>query len=267
MKEKYKALTIAGSDASGAAGMAADLKTFEEFGVYGMVTLTVIVTMNPKNWSHEIHPVDLDLIKAQLATNAGAIHPDAMKTGMLGSAALVELVADSIERYNLKNIVIDPVMVCKGIDDIMVPEAAEATKKLLVKHADVITPNTVEAAYLAGMDKLNSLDDIKEAATRIHEAGAKNVVIKSGSRIPGETMIDVLYDGKTFHISEKPKHKNIYNSGAGCSFSAAITANLAKGLSVEQSVANAKEFIHAAIADSFKLNEFHGALAPWSHRS
>ena len=150
--ENYKALTIAGSDTSGGAGMEADLKTFEEMGVYGMVALTVIVAQNPKDWAHDIFPIDLLLlnVRLQLLVKVLALMHE---TGMLGSAALVELVAKSIDKYNFKNVVIDPVMVCKGIDAIMVPEAAEAIKSLLVKKADVITPNTVESAYLAGMEK------------------------------------------------------------------------------------------------------------------
>ena len=163
--ENYKALTIAGSDTSGGAGMEADLKTFEEMGVYGMVALTVIVAQNPKDWAHDIFPIDLPTIERQIATVGEGIGINAMKTGMLGSAALVELVAKSIDKYNFKNVVIDPVMVCKGIDAIMVPEAAEAIKSLLVKKADVITPNTVESAYLAGMEKVETVEDIKEQDT------------------------------------------------------------------------------------------------------
>lgn len=264
--ENYKALTIAGADTSGGAGMEADLKTFEEMGVYGMVALTVIVAQNPKDWAHDIFPIDLPTIERQIATVGEGIGINAMKTGMLGSAALVELVAKSIDKYNFKNVVIDPVMVCKGIDAIMVPEAAEAIKSLLVKKADVITPNTVESAYLAGMEKVETVEDIKEACVKINKLGAKNVIIKSGSRVDGDYMVDVLFDGKEFTIQKKAKMKNIYNSGAGCTFSAAITAGLAKGLDIHQAFENAQNFIDKAVANSFKLNEFTGALAHWQTR-
>ena len=177
-----KAMTIAGSDASGGAGMEADLKTFQELDVYGMTALTVIVAQNPhKDWDHEIFPIGLDVVEKQIETIVAGIGIDAMKTGMLGSSELVELVARTIDRFKLCNVVIDPVMVCKGVDVIMVPEAAAAIKTVLMQRADVVTPNTIEAAYLADMEKVETLDEIKEAAGRIKELGAGYVVIKSGS--------------------------------------------------------------------------------------
>ncbi len=263
----YKALTIAGSDTSGAAGMEADLKTFEEMNVYGMVVLTVIVAQHPESWAHDIFPIDMNTIKRQISTVAAGIKPNAMKTGMLGSGELVELVAESIQKYDLQNIVIDPVMVCKGMDTIMVPDAARAIKSTLVKFADVITPNTLEAAYLADMEQVDSLEDIKEAAQKIHKLGAKNVIIKSGSRFSdSDVMVDVLFDGKEFHIKEKSKVPNAYNSGAGCTFSAAMTAGLAKGLSVPEAFQEAEMFMQKAVSSSFKLNQFTGALCHWAHK-
>lgn len=266
MAEKFKALTIAGSDTSGSAGMEADLKSFEEIGVYGMAVLTVIVAQSPKNWAHDIFPIDITTVERQIATVGGGIGADAIKTGMLGSAALVELVVDSIKKYNFKNIVIDPVMVCKGIDAIMVPEAAAAIKTKLVKYADVITPNTIEAAYLADMEKIENVDDIKQACINIHKLGAKNVVIKSGSRFTSDKMTDVLFDGKDFLIEEKPKLTGVYNSGAGCSFSAAMTACLAKGLTVHDAFKTTQAFMQKAVAESFKLNQYTGALCHWAAR-
>ena len=231
----HKAMTIAGSDTSGGAGMEADLKTFTAMGVYGMTALTVIVAQNPLNWDHEMYPIGMDVIEKQIKTIVEGIGIDAMKTGMLGSAELVQLVADTIDKYSLKNVVIDPVMVCKGIDAIMVPEAAKAIKEVLVSRADVITPNTLEAAYIAGMDKVETLDEIKEAAARIQEMGA-GYVVNTENKIPG-----------------------CFNHGAGCTFSAAITAGLAKGLSVKDALAEAKEFITVALKNSFRLNQFSGA--------
>lgn len=259
MEALRKAMTIAGSDTSGGAGMEADLKTFEELGVYGMTALTVIVAQNPhNNWDHEIYPIDLPVVEKQLETILAGIGIDAMKTGMLGSADLVELVAKTIDRFGLKNVVIDPVMVCKGIDSIMVPEAAAAIREHLVKRADVITPNTIEAAYLAGMDKVETLADIKEAAGRIKELGAKYVVIKGGERLDSNEAVDVLYDGKEFKEMAIKKIYPSYNHGAGCTYSAAITAGLANGLSVEDAVKQAKAFITAALQHSFVLNKFSG---------
>lgn len=262
-----KAMTIAGSDTSGGAGMEADLKTFEELGVYGMTALTVIVTMDPHdNWAHNVFPIELSLIEKQLETILEGIGIDAMKTGMLGSADLVELVARSIDRYSLKNVVIDPVMVCKGVDAIMVPDAAEAIKKLLVQRADVITPNTIEAAYLSGMAQVNTIAEIKEAAGRIKELGAKYVVIKGGERMERDEAVDVLYDGKEFREMSAKKIYPSYNHGAGCTYSAAITAGLANGLTVPEAVAQAKAFITAALAKSFRLNDFSGCTNHTAYR-
>lgn len=260
MDTMYKAMTIAGSDTSGGAGMEADLKTFQEMGVYGMTALTCIVAQNPyKEWAHEIYPIALDVIEKQIATICDGIGCDAMKTGMLGSADLVELVAQTIDKYQLKNVVIDPVMVCKGIETIMVPEAAAAIKKVLVQRADVITPNTIEAAYLADMTKVSSLAEMQEAAGRIKELGAKYVIMKAGERFPGDQALDLIYDGKNFIINKHPKLTGCFNQGAGCTFSAGITAGLAKGLSVKEALAATEKFIAAALKGSFRLNKYSGA--------
>ena len=260
MNTMYKTMTIAGSDTSGGAGMEADLKTFQELGVYGMTALTCIVAQNPhKDWAHEIYPLDLNLIEKQIITICDGIGVDAMKTGMLGSADLVELVAKTIDKYQLKNVVIDPVMVCKGIETIMVPEAAAATKKLLLQRADVLTPNTLEAAYLADMPKLTTVEDIKEAAGKIKEAGAKCVIIKAGDRFSGDAAIEVIYAGKEFIVRKHPKIKDCFNNGAGCTFSAAITAGLAKGLTVAEALDATEKFIDAALRSSFRLNKWAGA--------
>ena len=145
MNTMYKAMTIAGSDTSGGAGMEADLKTFQEMGVYGMTALTCIVAQNPhKEWAHEIYPIALDVIEKQISTICDGIGSDAMKTGMLGSADLVELVARTIDKYQLKNVVIDPVMVCKGIETIMVPEAAAAIKAAGFTSVEVLTGHGFE---------------------------------------------------------------------------------------------------------------------------
>lgn len=254
-----KALTIAGSDTSGGAGMEADLKTFEELGVYGMTALTCIVAQDPfADWFHNVYPVDMPIIEKQLITILDGIGVDAMKTGMLGSAALVQLVADTIDKYHLKNVVIDPVMVCKGIDDIMIPEAAAAIKDLLVKRCDIVTPNTIEAAYLAGMDSVKTIDDIKKAAVIIKDLGAKHVVIKGGERMENNEAVDIFYDGNNFVEMAVKKIYPSYNHGAGCTYSAAITAGLANGLTMLEAVKQAKDFVTAALKYSFVLNKFSG---------
>ena len=253
-----KALTIAGSDTSGGAGMEADLKTMEELGVYGMPALTCIVTMHPKTWEHSVYPLPLDLIEKQLVTAIEGVGINAMKTGMIGSPELVELVAQTIDKYALKNVVIDPVMVCKGCDLILAPAAAQAIKALLVPRCDIITPNTVEAAYLADLPEVKTVAQIKEAAERIVAAGAKNVVIKGGERLSDKAAIDIFYNGKEFVEMAVPKIYPSYNHGAGCTFSAAITAGLADGLAMEAAVKQAKAFVTAALKHGFAINHIVG---------
>ena len=257
----YKAMTIAGSDTSGGAGMEADLKTFQELGVYGMTALTCIVAQNPdSDWAHEIYPIETAVIEKQLFTILKGIGCDAMKTGMLGSADLVELIARIIDEFELKNVVIDPVMVCKGIDTIMVPEAAAATKELLVKRALIMTPNLLEAAYLADMPAITTIEKMKQAAAKIHDNGCQYVIIKAGDRLPGHEAVELVYDGNTFTEKRHPKIPDSYNHGAGCTFSAAVTACLAKGMAVTDALEKAETFIDAALRQSFRLNQWSGAL-------
>lgn len=261
-----KALTIAGSDTSGGAGMEADIKTMEELGVYGMPALTCIVTMHPTTWEHSVFPLPFDLVEKQLVTAIEGVGINAMKTGMLGSAELVELVAATIDKYDLQNVVIDPVMVCKGCDLILVPDAAESIKKLLMPRCDIITPNTVEAAYLADMPEVTTVEQIKEAAEKIVAAGAKSVVIKGGERLSDNSAIDIFYDGKEFTEMAVPKIYPSYNHGAGCTFSAAITAGLANGLSMKEAVLQAKKFVTAALKLGFAINNIVGCTNHTAYR-
>lgn len=264
MSEHFKAMTIAGSDTSGGAGMQADLKTFQELGVYGMTALTCIVTMDPyKHWSHSVTTLDTTLLKKQLDTIVVGIGIDAMKTGMLGSPEIIQIAADAIEKNNLKRTVIDPVMVCKGAEEELQPELqpenTSAMLKLLIPKALVTTPNLYEAARLTGMQRITTIDQMKEAAEKIVALGAKNALVKGGSRLPDtDQAIDVLYDGKSFHIiaDERVNTPNIH--GAGCTYAAAITAELAKGTSVLNAVKVAKSFVTAGIRASFSLNDYTG---------
>ncbi|MEG6616829.1 pyridoxine/pyridoxal/pyridoxamine kinase [Peptococcaceae bacterium 1198_IL3148] len=252
-----KALTIAGSDSSGGAGIQADLKTFQERGVYGMTAVTTIVAMDPADWSHKVFPQPVEVVTEQLKTII-AIGVDALKTGMLGSPALIELAAQTIEDNKLQNVVIDPVMVCKGVDEVLQPENTVSLRDVLVPKATIVTPNLFEAAQLAGQGPIKTLDEMKVAAEKIRALGAKYVLIKGGSRLEGTGAIDLLFDGETFEILESEKISTTFTHGAGCTYSAAITAELAKGKSVREAVKTAKAFITEAIRHSFKLNEFAG---------
>jgi pyridoxine kinase len=255
----YKALTIAGSDTSGGAGMQADLKTFQERGVFGMTALTVIVAQDPhNNWFHNVFPISVETLEAQLETVLAGIGVDALKTGMLGSIDIIELAAQKIEKYGLKNLVVDPVMVCKGADEALHPETNECLRDVLVPKALVVTPNLFEASQLSGHGPIRTVEDMKEAAGKIHELGAKYVIVKGGGKLQHENAVDVLYDGKTFEILESDRVDTTYTHGAGCTYSAAITAELAKGKSVREAIEIAKGFITEAIRYSFPLNAYVG---------
>ncbi len=254
-----KTLTLAGSDSSGGAGIQADLKTFQEHGVYGMTALTSIVTMDPNNWSHNVDPIDVDIVGKQLDTIL-SVGIDAMKTGMLGSVPIIELGAKKIDEYALGKFVLDPVMVCKGEDEVLQPENTDAMRELLLPRATIATPNLFEAGQLARTGPIKTMDGMKDAAAKIHDLGAKNVVIKGGKTFSHEQAVDLFYDGKDFTILEKDKLDTTYNHGAGCTFAAAVTANLANGKPVKEAVEQAKDFVTAAIAHGWKLNEHVGPV-------
>jgi pyridoxine kinase len=261
-----KALTIAGSDTSGGAGLQADLKTFQEYGVYGMTAITVLVAQNPaNNWAHDVYPLPLDALEAQINTVLGGIGVDAMKTGMLGTVEIISLVARKLKEYQVKNIVIDPVMICKGTDEVLHPESAVAISEQLAPLATVITPNVFEASQLSGI-RINSVETMKQAAIKIFALGPKYVLIKGGAKLGTDNAIDLLYDGKDFTLFESPKINTEYTHGAGCTYAAAITAGLAQGLTVPDAVAKAKNFVTLAIQHGFPINSYVGPTYHAAHR-
>ncbi|GAB7387851.1 pyridoxine/pyridoxal/pyridoxamine kinase [Bacillaceae bacterium] len=254
-----KVLTVAGSDSSGGAGIQADLKTFQELDVYGMTTITTIVAMDPHHdWFHQVFPQPLPTVKAQLETVIEGIGVDALKTGMLGSPEIIRLVAETIERNGIENVVVDPVMVCKGADEVLHPENTESLRDVLVPKALVVTPNLFEAAQLSGRPPIRTLEEMKQAAVDIYALGPKYVLIKGGAKLPHEQAVDLLYDGEKFELFTAERVETTYTHGAGCTYSAAITAELAKGKPVKEAVRTAKEFITQAIRHSFRLNDFVG---------
>lgn len=263
-----KVMTVAGSDSSGGAGLQADLKTFQELGVYGMSALTCIVTMDPNdNWHHNVFPIDVNILEKQMETIL-SVGIDGMKTGMLGTVEIIELTARKIDEHKLERVVIDPVMVCKGEDEVLNPETADALRDLLLPRALVVTPNLFESGQLAGMKTPKTLDEMKQAAVIIHERGAKNVLIKGGSKLQTEEKsIDLLYDGKEFKVYEAEKINTTYTHGAGCTNSSAIAAELAKGKSVYEAIQVSKEFVSAAISQGFRLNQYVGPTWHGAYRS
>lgn len=255
-----KTLTIAGSDTSGGAGIQADLKAFQEHGTYGMTAVTVVVTMDPDHsWSHDVYALPTDVLQQQIKT-ALSTGIDAVKTGMLASEEIIKIASDAIKQSGTDKVVIDPVMVCKGEDEVLNPGNTTAMIEYLLPYATVVTPNLFEAGQLAGTGTPKTIDEMKAAAAKIHELGAKNVVIKGGKALPTEKAVDLFYDGKDFKLLETEKIASTYNHGAGCTFAASVCANLANGLSVEESVIEAKEFVAAAIQHGWSLNEYVGPV-------
>ena len=259
MAKLKKVVTIAGSDTSGGAGIQADLKTFQERGVYGMNVLTVIVSMGP-NWEHRVFPVDMNIIKEQADTVFKGIGVDGVKTGMLPTVEIIEYTGSLIKDMEGIPVVIDPVMVCKGVKEALFPENTVAMKKFLLPYATITTPNLFEASQLADVEPIRTVDELKDAAKKIFDLGVRNVVIKGGKAFSDTVAIDILYDGRGFEIFETEKIDTPYTHGAGCSFAACITAELAKGAPVSEAVSKAKGLITEALRQSFKLNEFVGPL-------
>jgi len=243
MKTVYKALTIAGSDSGAGAGIQSDLKTFAALGVYGTSVITAITAQNTKGVTRilELSP---DLIAAQIDAVIEDIGAQALKTGMLANSAIIDVVAEKVREHHLQNLVVDPVMVAKGGDLLLRQEAIETLRARLIPLATIVTPNLPEAEQLTGI-RATRLREIKEAARRIIAMGARSVVVKGGHRKGPAT--DIFYDGKKFRELSVPRVATANTHGTGCTFSAVITAELAKGRDLLDAVGTAKRFITEAI--------------------
>ncbi|QAY66944.1 bifunctional hydroxymethylpyrimidine kinase/phosphomethylpyrimidine kinase [Paenibacillus protaetiae] len=252
----YQALTIAGSDSGGGAGIQADLKTFQELGVYGMSAITAITAQNTLG-VHGVYPMDLLAVESQLDAIGADLNPGAVKTGMLFSADIIGIVADKVKQYGWSKLVIDPVMVAKGGSALLQQEAIRALKKQLIPLALVTTPNIPEAELLCDMP-IRTLADREEAARRLVQMGSRHVVMKGGHDANTEQLVDMLYDGTEFIYLESARIDTRHTHGTGCTFSAAIAAELAAGKTVEEAVRTAKAFIQAAIEDGLGIGGGHG---------
>lgn len=242
-------LTIAGSEATGGAGAQADLKTFQELGTYGIVALTCIVSFDPKdNWNHRFVPVEPQVIADQLEAVQTCYAADlkTVKLGMMGSPATINTVAAALKNQAWDNVVLDPVLICKGQEPGHALDTDEALKANLLPLATFVTPNHFEAESLSGMS-INNVEDLAEAARKIHALSGAAVLAKGGVRLAGSEAVDVFYDGETLEILSAPKVGEVAVSGAGCSLAAAITAELAKGESPLQAARNAKIFVTEGI--------------------
>ncbi|HLS08153.1 bifunctional hydroxymethylpyrimidine kinase/phosphomethylpyrimidine kinase [Lentibacillus sp.] len=250
-----RAITIAGSAAGGSAGIQADLKTFQELDVYGMSVVTAIVARHPET-DKNVHLQTTEAIEAQFVTATRQVGIDALKTGMLFSEEIIEKAAELIASSDVKIKVVDPVMVGKLDSKLLADDAIDVLKERLVPMADVITPNVPEASYLLDGRALTTVDDMKQAAIDLHELGPQYVLVKGG-RLKGEA-VDVLYDGETLTAFEAPRIDTENTSGAGCTYSAAITAYMAQGHSVPEAVHLAKSFVTTAIEYGFTYTDMVG---------
>ena len=254
-----KTLTIAGSDTSAGAGMQADLKTFQELGTYGIVALTSIVTMDKESWSHDVTPIPFDVFEKQLET-AISIGPDAVKTGMLGTQEIIKRAGEAYVESGANYFVVDPVMVCKGENEVLNPGNTDAMIEYLLPKATVVTPNLFEAGQLANLGTLKSIDDMKKAADIIHQQGAQHVIIKGGKALDQDKSYDLYYGGENYYQLTTDMFQQSYNHGAGCTFAAATTAYLANGKSPKEAVIAAKAFVASAIKNGWKMNDFVGPV-------
>lgn len=262
MKFPARVITIAGSASGGSAGIQADLKTFQELDVYGMSVVTAIVGRHPETGKN-VHAMTLEAIEAQFDTAMKQVGADALKTGMLFSKEVIIRTAELIHRASIKDIVVDPVMVGKLDSKLLADDAIDALKEKLIPHATIITPNIPEASFLLDDRKIDDVDGLKQAAIDLFSLGSKYVLVKGG-RLTGPA-VDVLFDGKTITTLEAPRIDTVNTSGAGCSYSAAICAYLAKGNKVEEAVRLAKGFVTTAIQYGFSYNEMVGPTYHAAH--
>ena len=260
----HTALTIAGSDSGGGAGIQADLKTFAALGVYGTSAITAVTAQNTlgvRAWE----PVSERLVAAQIAAVIEDIGADAVKIGMLATAGIAVTVATAIVRSNLRRIVIDPVMIAKGGDRLLEEDAVAALRTLL-PHVHVVTPNIPEAEVLAGM-QIRGLDDMREAGRRIRSLGPRVVLVKGGHATGPESIDIACTAGGGFEI-RGPRLAGRHTHGTGCTLSSAIAAHLAQGLSDEDSLRRARVYVEGAIRNAPGIGRGHGPLEHlWQSRA
>jgi hydroxymethylpyrimidine kinase/phosphomethylpyrimidine kinase len=249
-----RVLTIAGSDSGGGAGIQADLKTITLLGGFGMSAITALTAQNTVG-VQGIVELDVEFIKKQIDSVLSDIGADAIKTGMLSNSEIVMAVAEKIREYRIEKVVVDPVMVAKSGDALLKKDARESVRRELLPLGYLVTPNLPEASVLSGC-KVKGLDDMKQAATVIHERGARNVLVKGG-HLPGNPF-DLLFDGEQFHEfpGERVDTKNTH--GTGCTYSAAIATELAKGKPLVQAIGEAMAFMAFALRFSLNFGKGHG---------
>ena len=251
-----KAMTIAGSDSGGGAGVQADLKTFAALGVYGASTLTAITAQNTVAVT-SVHEIPTDVITAQIDAVLTDIGADAVKTGMLSSSDIIECVCEALEVHGVQRLVVDPVMIAKSGDALLREDAIGSLRTRLLPLAMVVTPNIPEAEALTETTIVSDAD-VRRAAEAIVGMGARSVVVKGGHREGPAT--DLFYDGKEFKEFTAPRIDTVNTHGTGCTFASAIAAGLARGMVLTDAVALAKDYVTEGIRHSFSIGQGHGPL-------
>lgn len=251
-----RAMTIAGSDSGGGAGIQADLKTFAALGVYGTSVITAVTAQNTLKVTG-IQELSTDIIASQIDAVMEDIGANAAKTGMLSSPDIIDVVACKIEAHSIPNLVVDPVMVAKSGDRLLREDAIQSLRDRLLPISTVVTPNIPEAEMLVGYS-IESMDDIHKAAKEIASMGASNVVIKGG-HLSGPAVDLLYYDGLTREFAQ-PRLETENTHGTGCTFASAIAAYLAQDRSVEQAVYHAKEYVTEAIKAAYPVGSGHGPV-------
>jgi hydroxymethylpyrimidine/phosphomethylpyrimidine kinase len=250
-------LTIAGSDSGGGAGIQADLKTFHQFGTFGTSVVTAVTAQNTTG-VRGIHPVPLDVVRAQLDAVVEDLEPAAVKTGMLANRALAEDVAAGLQRHGLSDYVMDPVMVATSGDRLLEPSAESALRDVLVPLAAVVTPNLEEAALLTGLDVVGE-ESMRVAARALVEMGAGAALLKGG-HLTGDVVVDLLWDGTEETVWRRPRIDTRHTHGTGCTLSAALAAGLAREWPLKRAAQTAIEYLARAIATAPGLGRGRGPV-------
>lgn len=264
------ALTIAGSDPGGGAGIQADLKTFAAFGVYGASAIAAITVQNTLG-VEAVAPLSADLVTSQIEAIAGDLSIDATKIGMLATAAIVEAVAAAIAELDLPLVVVDPVLVSTSGERLLDADGVQAMITELLPRARVVTPNVPEAEALSGR-RISSADDAREAARAIQEMGAAAVIITGGHPTghQGSEVVDLLFDGHAFHEFRAARIDSLHTHGTGCTYASAVAAGLALGQTLADAALRAQKYVGGAIAHAPGLGHGRGPLDhfwEWKSRS
>ena len=253
-----RALTIAGSDSGGGAGIQADLKTFTAFGVFGMSVITSVTAQNTESVLG-IRDLPGEFVELQIDAVLGDIGADAVKTGMLSNKEIVSAVSKKVREYGVGKLVVDPVMISKGGESLIDAPARDQMVSELFGLACIVTPNIPEAEELTRI-KISSLSGMKRAAEAIKSMGPEYVLVKGGHLDKSPDCIDIFYDGKNHYELKAPRIETRSTHGTGCTFSAAVCAALAGGSSPLDAVKQAKDYVTYAIMHSFDLGRGHGPL-------